>query len=185
MIPYSRPKLSDFYTLFESEFAENHTLHSGTYCTYKAHIWEYHPPPPGLIGNVQKINISSRGGQVLIQVQLIWSLPHCDNDEEKKNTTMTKKKILDLRASRVKMLINKESATIQFYNYSLQRLASLRCYHGDSNENVTKQHHVMRKKCPCPWVLNVSTQALLILYPLNFFDRACAIFQLFSNVNLL
>ena len=31
MISYSRPKLSDFYTLFESKLAENHTLHSGTY----------------------------------------------------------------------------------------------------------------------------------------------------------
>ena len=31
MIPYSRPKLSDFYTLFGSKLAENHTLHSGTY----------------------------------------------------------------------------------------------------------------------------------------------------------
>ena len=30
MIPYSRPKLSDFYTLFESKLADNHTLHSGT-----------------------------------------------------------------------------------------------------------------------------------------------------------
>ena len=28
---YSTPKLSDFYTLFESKFAENHTPHSGTY----------------------------------------------------------------------------------------------------------------------------------------------------------
>ena len=31
MIPYSRPQLSDFYTLFETKLAENHTLHSGTY----------------------------------------------------------------------------------------------------------------------------------------------------------
>ena len=30
-MPYSRPKLSDFYTLFKSKLAENHTLHSGTY----------------------------------------------------------------------------------------------------------------------------------------------------------
>ena len=40
MIPHSRPKLSDFYTLFQSNLAENHTLHSGTYLysSYIAHI---------------------------------------------------------------------------------------------------------------------------------------------------
>ena len=31
MIPYSRPKLSDFYTLSQTKLLENHTLHSGTY----------------------------------------------------------------------------------------------------------------------------------------------------------
>ena len=31
MIPYSRPKLSDLYTLSQSKLLENHTLHSGTY----------------------------------------------------------------------------------------------------------------------------------------------------------
>ena len=31
MIPYSKPKLSDFYTLFQTKLLENHTLHSGTY----------------------------------------------------------------------------------------------------------------------------------------------------------
>ena len=31
MIPYSRLKLSDLYTLSQSEQLENHTLHSGTY----------------------------------------------------------------------------------------------------------------------------------------------------------
>ena len=36
MIPYSRPKRFDFYTLFESTAAH----------TYKAHIWEYPPPRP-------------------------------------------------------------------------------------------------------------------------------------------
>ena len=30
MIPYSSPKLSDFYTLSQSKLLENHTLHSGT-----------------------------------------------------------------------------------------------------------------------------------------------------------
>ena len=31
MIPSSRPKLSDLYTLSQSKLLENHTLHSGTY----------------------------------------------------------------------------------------------------------------------------------------------------------
>ena len=31
MIPYSKPKLSDLYTLFQSKLLENHNLHSGTY----------------------------------------------------------------------------------------------------------------------------------------------------------
>ena len=31
MIPYSRPKLSDLYTLSQSKLLENHILHSGTH----------------------------------------------------------------------------------------------------------------------------------------------------------
>ena len=31
MIPYSRPKLYDLYTLSQSKLLENHTFHSGTY----------------------------------------------------------------------------------------------------------------------------------------------------------
>ena len=31
MIPYSRPKLSDLYTLSQCNLLEKHTLHSGTY----------------------------------------------------------------------------------------------------------------------------------------------------------
>ena len=44
MIPYSRPKLSDLYTLSQSKLLENHTLTAAH--TYIAHIWQ-HPPPPG------------------------------------------------------------------------------------------------------------------------------------------
>ena len=44
MIPYSRPKLSDLYTLSQSlKLLENHTLPSGTYL-YMAHIWQSLPP---------------------------------------------------------------------------------------------------------------------------------------------
>ena len=52
IIPYSRPKLSDFYTLFESKLAENHTLHSGTYL-YSSYLGVTPPPPPpGLSSHV-------------------------------------------------------------------------------------------------------------------------------------
>ena len=47
MIPYSRPKLSDFYTLFESKLAENHTLHSGTYL-YSSYMGVPLPPDVAL-----------------------------------------------------------------------------------------------------------------------------------------
>ena len=44
MIPYSRPKLSDLYTLAQNlKLLENHTLPSGTYL-YMAHIWQSLPP---------------------------------------------------------------------------------------------------------------------------------------------
>ena len=39
MIPYSRPKHSNIYTLSWSKLLENHTLHSAH--TYIAHIWQY------------------------------------------------------------------------------------------------------------------------------------------------
>ena len=42
MIPYSRPKRSDLYTLSQSKLLENHTLHS---VTYIGHMWQY--PPSG------------------------------------------------------------------------------------------------------------------------------------------
>ena len=42
MIPYSRPKLSDLYTLSQSKLLENHTLHSGTYYPRYGSI----PSPP-------------------------------------------------------------------------------------------------------------------------------------------
>ena len=44
MIPSSRPKLSDLYTLSQSKLPENHTLHSGTYL-YSLYMAV--PPPPG------------------------------------------------------------------------------------------------------------------------------------------
>ena len=45
MIPYSRPKRSDLYTLSWSKLLENHTLHSGTYL-YSPNIAVPPPPPP-------------------------------------------------------------------------------------------------------------------------------------------
>jgi len=44
MVPYSRPKLSDFRTLSQTKQLENHTLHSGTY-PYGVYMGV--PPPRG------------------------------------------------------------------------------------------------------------------------------------------
>ena len=51
MIPYSRLtlKLSDLYTLSQSEQLENHTLLNGTYlCSPYLAV----PPPPGGVGSL-------------------------------------------------------------------------------------------------------------------------------------
>ena len=54
MIPYSRPKLSDLYTLSQNKLLENHTLHSGAYLyspymavnSHKERTDKSPPPPP-------------------------------------------------------------------------------------------------------------------------------------------
>ena len=46
MIPYSRPKLSDLYTLSQSKLLENHILYSSTYL-YSL----YMAVTPPLLGN--------------------------------------------------------------------------------------------------------------------------------------
>ena len=45
-MPYSRPKLSDFYTLSQTKLPENHTLHSSTYI-YRYYIHGSAPPSRG------------------------------------------------------------------------------------------------------------------------------------------
>ena len=50
MIPYSRSKLSDLYTLSQSKLLENHTLHSGIYSPYMA------VPPPPRVQTVQLLS---------------------------------------------------------------------------------------------------------------------------------
>ena len=55
MKPYSRPKLSDLYTLSRSKLLENHTLHSGTYLYTQLPIkkewasYVFHFYPTGLV----------------------------------------------------------------------------------------------------------------------------------------
>ena len=47
MIPSSRPKLSDLYTLSQSELLEDQLPFTAAH-TYIAHIWQYPPSPePG------------------------------------------------------------------------------------------------------------------------------------------
>ena len=45
MIPYSRPKLSDLYTLTQSKLLKNHTLQSDKYL-YSPYTVVPPPPPP-------------------------------------------------------------------------------------------------------------------------------------------
>ena len=47
MIPYSKPKLSDLYTLSQSKLRENHTRHRGTYL-YSPYM-AVPPPPHGVV----------------------------------------------------------------------------------------------------------------------------------------
>ena len=44
MIPYSRPKLFNLYTLSQSKLLENHTLQSGTYLYSPYMAWPLSPP---------------------------------------------------------------------------------------------------------------------------------------------
>ena len=44
MTPYSRPELSDLYTLSQSKLLENRTLHSGKYLYSRLYMAV--PPPP-------------------------------------------------------------------------------------------------------------------------------------------
>ena len=56
MIPYSRPKFSDLYTLSQRKLLENHTLHSGTYLySPYMNIWQY-PPGGGGGGGFAAVN---------------------------------------------------------------------------------------------------------------------------------
>ena len=47
MIPYSRPKLFDLYTLSQSKLLENHAIPFTAAHAYIAHTWQY-PNPLGL-----------------------------------------------------------------------------------------------------------------------------------------
>ena len=61
MIPFSRPKLSDLYTLSQNKLLENHTLHSGAYLyspymavnSQKERTDQFppHPPPPNYLNS--------------------------------------------------------------------------------------------------------------------------------------
>ena len=44
MIPYSRPKLFDLYTLSQSKLLENHAIPFTAAHAYIAHTWQYLNP---------------------------------------------------------------------------------------------------------------------------------------------
>ena len=64
IIPYSRPKLSDFYTLNSLKTIPFTAAH-----TYIAHIWEYPPPPPELPTDNNLSNL-------LVSAKLNYLIPH-------------------------------------------------------------------------------------------------------------
>ena len=69
MIPYSRPKLSDLYTLSLSKLLENHTLHSGTYL-YSPYMAVPPPPPPGFVPTLESLRYNDgdgEGGEIVNQ----------------------------------------------------------------------------------------------------------------------
>ena len=71
MIPYSRPKLSDFRTLSQTKQLENHTLHSGTY-PYTVYMGV--PPPPGA-------TLKRGSNERKLSVTLDKNLSRCKFDE--------------------------------------------------------------------------------------------------------
>ena len=66
MTPYSRPKLSDIYTISQSKLLENHTLHSGTYL-YSSYMAV--PPPPPL-PNLVKVVRGDKRQMALVKLQI-------------------------------------------------------------------------------------------------------------------
>ena len=74
MIPYSRPKLSDLYTLSQSKLLENHTLHSGThlYSPYMA------VSPPGAVRDRAFVSSALRSVEVrdmaCLGVEDLWAM---------------------------------------------------------------------------------------------------------------
>ena len=78
MIPYSRPKLSDLYTLSQSKLLENHILHSGTYMPVPSP--PPHPPLPGRKPATKYTLINHSAGktkndrELIASPQIIYSL---------------------------------------------------------------------------------------------------------------
>jgi len=64
LIPYSRPKLPDFYTLTQTKPLENHTLYSSTYL-YKSYMGV--PPGGGGKEETERIEV---GGYILLLCRL-------------------------------------------------------------------------------------------------------------------
>ena len=69
MIPYSRPKLSDLYTLSQSKLLENHTLHSSTYL-YIPFMAVPSPRPGSIVEHLEK-SWSARAFHIFIDAFLI------------------------------------------------------------------------------------------------------------------
>ena len=70
MISYSRPELSDFYTLSQTKLLENHTLHSGTY-PYSLYTKVPPPPPPGTLLSIHDMNVYLNSTLIEFKVNFI------------------------------------------------------------------------------------------------------------------
>ena len=92
MIPYSRPKLSDFYTLFESKLAGNHTLHSVMYL-YSSYMGVPHPP------GIKKLKLLEQAALTTISTTyvLIWNFYNQMNTKNAKKTKCHSKESLSRR----------------------------------------------------------------------------------------
>ena len=62
MIPYSRHKRSDLYTLSWSKLLENHTLHSGTYLYSPSMAVPPPPPGPSFLSHYKTLSVVSVPG---------------------------------------------------------------------------------------------------------------------------
>ena len=135
MIPSSRPKLSDLYTLPQSTLLENHTLHNHTYlCSpYEA----VPPPPPSryVVSNEQEIvlyflKFVYKYFFISTQVDLQVAEKLAPNDKSIKTEVARLKKLMEEKRQKDKQIYSKlfswQLFLVQFWTKKMKPLV-LRC----------------------------------------------------------